>query len=88
MKEKWNERTNNEKLLIIVRIVASIGVVIFSMLQLLGVWEKAINVSAPLVGVVLLVQSIQEWKKSRGVAVFGLLCALFIFICTIVVLFF
>lgn len=76
-----------KKILFIIRIVASIGVVIFAILQLLGIWNKAINVSAPLIGVVLLVQSIQEWKNSRGVAIFGLLSSMFIFICTIVVLF-
>ena len=67
--------------------VASIGVVVFASLQLLGVWDKAINLAAPLVGIVLLVQSAQEWKQRRGVAIFGLCAALFIFGCAIVVWF-
>ena len=62
MKIRWNEMTVSTKFMIIVRIVASIGVV-------------------------LLIQSIQEWKQHRGIAVFGLCAALFIFGCAIVVWF-
>lgn len=87
MKIRWNEMTVSTKFMIIVRIVASIGVLVFATLQLLGVWDKAINLAAPLIGVVLLIQSIQEWKQHRGIAVFGLCAALFIFGCTIVVWF-
>lgn len=87
MKIRWNEMTVSDKVMIIVRIVASIGVVVFASLQLLGVWDKAINLAAPLVGIVLLAQSVQEWKQRRGVAIFGLCAALFIFGCAIVVWF-
>ena len=77
-----------DKFMLIVRIVASILVVAFAALQLLGVWDKAINLAAPLMGIVLLIQSVQEWKKQRGVAIFGLCAALFIFGCAIIVWFF
>ena len=86
--KKWNERTQSDKLMLVVRIVASFLVVVFAALQLLGVWDKAINLAAPLMGIVLLIQSIQEWKQHRGVAIFGLCAALFIFGCAIVVWFF
>ena len=87
MKTRWNEMTVSAQVMIIVRIVASIGVMVLAALQLLGVWDKAINLAAPLIGVVLLIQSIQEWKQHRGIAVFGLCAALFIFGCAIVVWF-
>lgn len=87
MKTRWNEMTVSAQVMIIVRIVASIGVMVFAALQLFGVWDKAINLAAPLMGVVLLIQSIQEWKQHRGVAILGLCAALFIFGCTIVVWF-
>ena len=70
MKRNWKELSNAEKLMLIVRIAASILVVVFAALQLLGVWDKAINLAAPLMGTVLLIQSVQEWKKQRGVAIF------------------
>ena len=86
--KKWNERTWADKVMLVVRIIASFLVVVFAALQLLGVWDKAINLAAPLMGIVLLIQSAQEWKQHRGVAIFGLCAALFIFGCAIVVWFF
>lgn len=77
-----------DKFMLTIRIVTSILVIVLATFQLLGVWDKAINLAIPLMGVFLLIQSIQEWKKQRGVAIFGLCAALFIFGCTIVVWFF
>lgn len=88
MKRKWRELAQADKFMLIVRVVVSVLVVVFAALQLFGVWDKAINLAAPLMGVVLLIQSVQEWKKQRGVAIFGLCAALFIFGCAIVVWFF
>lgn len=88
MKRKWRDLCQADKFMLIVRVVASFLVVIFAALQLMGVWDKAINLAAPLMGIVMLVQSVQEWKKQRGIAIFGLCAALFIFGCTIMVWFF
>lgn len=87
MKRKWRELPLADKFMLSVRVVASILVVALASLQLLGVWDKAINLAAPLMGVVLLIQSVQEWKEHRRVAIFGLCAALFIFGCSIVVWF-
>lgn len=76
---KWNEKLTLDKVITITRLIASAGVIVFALLQLLEIWDKAINVSAPLMGVVLVLQSIQEWKKHRGIAIFALCAALFIF---------
>ena len=88
MKRKWRDLSQADKFMLIVRVVASILVVMFAALQLMDVWDKAINVAAPLMGIALLFQSVQEWKKQRGVAIFALCAALFIFGCGIVVWFF
>ena len=87
MQTKWNEMRTADKVMIAVRMIASIGVIVLALLQLFGVWEQAINVTTPLMGVVLLVQSIQEWKQRRGVAIFSLCAALFVLACAIVVWF-
>ena len=86
--KKWNERTQTDKSMLIVRVVVSFLVVVFTALQLFGVWDKAINLAAPLMGIVLLIQSAQEWKQHRGAEIFGLCATLFIFGCAIVVWFF
>lgn len=85
--KNWNDKTNAEKVLIIMRIIISIIVLIASIVQLLGIYNKAINLAVPLLGLLLLVQSIQEWKASRGVAILGFCSAIFIFICSFVVFF-
>lgn len=87
MKKNWNERTTADKILIIMRIVISVVVMLAAMVQILGVWNKAINVAVPLVGILMLVQSIQEWKTSRASAILGLCTAIFIFVCSCVVFF-
>ena len=81
-KEAYNKKQN--KVLFLIRIIAASLVIIFGFLQLLDVWDKAIYVAEPLMGVVLLIQSIQEWKTNREVSIFSLVCSLFIFICAIV----
>lgn len=86
--KKWNEWPRADKFMLVVILVASFLVVVFAALQLLGVWDKAINLAAPLMGIVLLIQSAQEWKQQRGVAIFGLCAALFVLGCAIVVWFF
>ena len=83
--KNWNEKTKIEKILIIMRIIISIIVLLASIIQLLGIYDKAINVAVPLLGALMLVQSIQEWKTSRVVAIHGLCSAIFIFICSFVV---
>lgn len=87
MKAKWSEKTSTEKTLVVFRIVVSLVVITFGTLQLSGVWADAINYAIPLVGVQLLVTSIQEWKQNRGSSIVGFVCAVFIFACAIVVFF-
>lgn len=83
--KNWNNKTGKDKILFIVRLFSSILVIMFALLQLLKIWDKAIYVAAPLVGIVLLVQGIQEFKNNRSVAIFSFGCSMFIFICAIVV---
>lgn len=88
MNDMQNKKSFSETMMFVIRIAASLGVIICSLLQLFDIWENAVNVSVPLIGAVLLIQTIQEWKKQRVIAVFSLCCAVFVFICTIVVWFF
>ena len=86
-KIKWNEMIDSNKIMLIIRIIVSICVVALASLQLFGVWDKAINVAAPLMGVVLVIQAIQNWRQRRSVAVFELCASIFIFGCAIIVWF-
>ena len=87
MRTKWSEKTSTEKTLLVLRIVVSLVVIAFAALQLSGVWDGAINYAVLLVGVQLLVTSIQEWKQNRVSSIVGFVCAVFVFTCAIVVFF-
>lgn len=86
-KIKWNEMTDSNKIMLIIRIIVSICVIALASLQLFGVWDKAINMAMPLIGVVFVIQAIQEWRQRRSIAIFELCASLFIFGCAIVVWF-
>ena len=75
MKTKWNEKSTADKVLLILRIVISVVVLVGAALQLTGVWDKALNVSIPLLSVLILIQSIQEHKEQKKAsAIVGYVC--------------
>ena len=75
MKTKWNEKSTADKIMLILRIVISVVVLVGAALQLTGVWDKALNVSIPLLSVLILIQSIQEHKEQKKAsAIVGYVC--------------
>ena len=75
MKTKWNEKSTADKVLLILRIVISVVVLAGAVLQITGVWDKALNVSIPLLSVLILIQSIQEHKEQKKAsAIVGYVC--------------
>ena len=85
MKTNWKEAPLSHKIVTIICVLASLSVVVLAVLQIFNVWEQAINVFMPLMGVVMLCQSYIHWNNSRKVAYFSIGTAIFIFICSIVV---
>ena len=75
MKTKWNEKSNADKIMLVLRIVISIVVLIGAVLQITSVWDKALNVAIPLLSVLILIQSIQEHKEQKKAsAIVGYVC--------------
>lgn len=75
MKTKWNEKSTSDKVLLVLRIIVSIAVLIGAVLQITGVWDKALNVAIPLLSVLILIQSIQEHKENKKAsAIIGYVC--------------
>lgn len=68
-------------------IISSLSVVVLAFLQIFRIWEQAIDVYMPLMGVTMLCQAYMQWNNSRKVAYFSIGTAAFIFICAIVVFF-
>ncbi len=85
--EKFMEKSKYEKIACVVSIVSSIIVIVFAVLQILGVWKSAIVVCEIFMGISMISQAILQWKKNKGIAIFSLCVAIFIFIVAIFVLF-
>ena len=57
------------------RIIISVVVLVGAVLQITGVWDKALNVAIPLLSVLILIQSIQEHREQKKVsAIVGYAC--------------
>ena len=87
MKTNWKNAPLLQKVVTIISIIASLSVVVLAVLQIFNIWEQAINVYMPLLGVTMLCQSYMQWNNSRKIAYFSIGTAAFIFICSIVVFF-
>lgn len=75
------------KVVFVISIISSLAVVVWAVLQIFDIWNQAINISMPLMGVTMLCQAYMQWNNSRKVAYFSLGVAAFIFVCAIVVFF-
>lgn len=85
--ENWEEKSLFMKVLTIIGFVISVLVIILSMLQIFDIWDRAINIFEPLLGVMMLIQTIENWKTNKRTAYFSLFVAIFIFIAAIFILF-
>lgn len=75
MKTKWNEKSTADKTMLVLRIIISVVVLIGAVLQITGVWDKALNVAIPLLSVLILIQSVQEHKEQKKAsAIVGYVC--------------
>ena len=75
MKTKWNEKSSADKVMLVLRVVISVVVLIGAVLQITGVWDKALNVAIPLLSVLILIQSVQEHKEQKKAsAIVGYVC--------------
>ena len=87
MKQKWTSLSSTHKVVTVISVVVSDFVALFAILQLLNIWDTAIDVCLPLLGVVDLCQAYLQWDTNRKIAYLGIGIAAFIFICSGVVFF-
>ena len=87
MTEAFLNATKLEKCAFIVGLISSIIVIICGFLQILGIWNMAIDVCEVFMGIEMISQAILQWKKNRGVAIFSLCVAIFIFAVAIFIIF-
>jgi len=87
MKASWKDAPLLQKVVTIISILASLSVVVLAVLQMFDIWNQAIKICVPMMGVTMLCQSYMQWNTSRKVAYFSIGTAAFIFICAIIVFF-
>ena len=75
------------KILNIIVSVCSIVVVIFCLIKIFGIWENALYISQPMMGVVLALHAALRWKSNRGVAILLAVAAVCMFVVTGVLIF-
>lgn len=86
--ENWQKLKIYERISLVIGEICSILVILFACLQLFSIWNIAINVCEVLLGIVMITQSILQWKKNRAVAIFSLCVALFVFMIAFIISFF
>lgn len=82
----WNKKTLPFKTLTILGLIISITIIALVFMQIFNVWDKAINVFEPLLGILMIIQAIENWKTNRSTAYFSLFAAIFIFVVAIIIL--
>ena len=87
MKSKWKDAPLSHKIVTIISVLTSLSVVVLAVLQIFNIWNQAINICVPLMGITMLCQAYIQWNVSRKVAYFSIGSAVFVFICAIVVFF-
>ena len=85
MKSKWTDAPLLHKIVTIISILVSLSVVVLAVLQVFDIWNQAINICVPLMGITMLCQAYIQWNTSRKVAYFSIGTAVFVFIFAIVV---
>lgn len=76
-----------KKVISAITILFSACVIILGVLHLTRIWESPVYMAYVLLGILLLLQVIQNWKKNRAVAVFGLCAAIFVFAAAVSIFF-
>ena len=87
MIEGWNKKNQKQKILSVLGIIISIIIIVLAILQMIDILPNAINIFEPLLGVLMVIQAIEQWQDNRKSAYFSLAVAIFIFIVGIVILF-
>ena len=76
-----------KKTVTVISIIVNLAIVIFAVLQVANVLDRAVDICIPLMGVSMLCQAYVQWNTSRKVAYFSIGTAVFVFICSVVVFF-
>jgi SNF family Na+-dependent transporter len=78
----WNQKKVSSKIFTIIGLILSVAIIILALLQIFDVWDKAVNVCEPLLGILILLQAIENWKTNKLVALASLFASIAVFALT------
>lgn len=83
--EEYKKATVVGKVSLVITAVLSVAVIALSILGLTNVLELEITneITAPMLGIVLLINGIRFWKTNKTAALFSVLVSVFVFFVTI-----
>ena len=76
-----------KKTVTVISIIVNLAIVIFAVLQVANVLDRAVDICVPLMGISMICQAYVQWNANRKVAYFSIGTASVIFICSAVVFF-
>jgi hypothetical protein len=83
---KWNEMSVFQKIMYVVGLLCSLAAIVLCVLAMTDRLEKGLNYALLLLAVNSLCSGVQNWKEKKGLAIFGLAVAAFIFVSQIYIL--
>ena len=78
LSNQWSEKTLLMKVLFVLRIMVAVSIIVLAILQLTEVMENADNIFMPLLAVLCMIQSIENWNIQKQLSIFSMLAAIFI----------
>ena len=65
-----------ETVFLVLKMMLSVVVFVLALLQLVGVFDRAIYIFEPLLGALMILQGLQAWKRNKLIAAFSFVAAL------------
>lgn len=76
----WSQRLNlQEKIAYVISLFCAALVILFSVLEIIGIWEVTGIIRELLIGMLMTSLGIVQWRLNKPVAVFSFVVAIFIF---------
>ena len=72
------------KILKVIKIILSIFIIIFCILQLTDIIPYSIDIAMPLLGLLMFIQGLENYKDNKKLSIFSFLVGLFIFVVTFI----
>lgn len=85
--EGWKGMNKLEKVMTVLTMLYCVCMIVMAALHFAGITELPVYIAYIFLGILMLIQAVNNWKKSRAVAIFSLCAAVIIFAVAICMIF-